>query len=266
MTKTPSRVRVSLGLNPRFERTLYWSPYKRISQAVTLMQANAEGVFVCEGAGVDSIRLFDHDGIYVRTVYPFPADKWGQVKDLECHDFVQAGRLPLKQSLYQQTLLTCGNNCSDGDQLGRPAMPPAAWRSAATGSPWPTCGSIAFLPTARAADNRFPAARPARPSPGLRSATPTTTWSTWPHQRRISPDGKWLYLAGYFFRQAFNFDTLHGVMRMPLDGGLEDAQPFLGKFSCERDMRRARGPSPASSPTHRPSTATSRDASTSRTS
>ena len=47
--KTSLTVRVSLGLKPQFEKTLYWSPYKRISQAAPLMAANEEGVVVCEG-------------------------------------------------------------------------------------------------------------------------------------------------------------------------------------------------------------------------
>ena len=69
-------VRVSLGLKPRFERTLFWSPKKRISPGNRPNFAAApEGVYVHEGGGVDHIRLFDHKGNYVRTVYPFPPDR-----------------------------------------------------------------------------------------------------------------------------------------------------------------------------------------------
>src|SRR5262245_49173806 len=69
-------VRVSLGLKPRFERTLFWQPKKRVGRANRpLMVARPEGVYVFEGEGVDLLRLFDHDGSYLRTIYPFPADK-----------------------------------------------------------------------------------------------------------------------------------------------------------------------------------------------
>ena len=37
------------------------------------MQATPEGVYVYDGRVFDHVRLFDHDGNYVRTIYPFPA-------------------------------------------------------------------------------------------------------------------------------------------------------------------------------------------------
>ena len=64
-------VRVSLGLKPRFERNLYWSPHKRFG-SMPLLAAAPEGVYVFDGKGVDFLRLFDHDGNYIRSVYPFP--------------------------------------------------------------------------------------------------------------------------------------------------------------------------------------------------
>ncbi|MGQ9662124.1 MAG: hypothetical protein ACUVWX_07285 [Kiritimatiellia bacterium] len=76
----PLIVRVSLGLKPRMERTLFWSPHKRISQAPPLMKAVPEGVYVFEGMGADHLRLFDHDGRYLRTIYPFAADKLAEVR------------------------------------------------------------------------------------------------------------------------------------------------------------------------------------------
>jgi hypothetical protein len=63
-------VRVSLGLKPHFERTLFWSPHKRVGRYSPVLCAAPEGVYVAEGQAVDQIRLFDHDGNYVRAVYP----------------------------------------------------------------------------------------------------------------------------------------------------------------------------------------------------
>ena len=87
--KDACTVRVSLGLKPQFEKSLFWSPYKRISQAAPLLAANEEGVVVCEGIGVDYIRMYDHDGKYLRTVYPFPAAELGEAKGLEWKYFPQ---------------------------------------------------------------------------------------------------------------------------------------------------------------------------------
>ena len=227
-------VRVSLGLKPRLERTLYWSPYKRISQAPMLMRASAEGVFVSEGAGVDTVKLFDHDGNYVRTVYPFPADKWGQVNGLECHDFVQGGRLPLKQSLYQQTLLTCGNNCSDGDELGRSGYA-ASGMAVRDGRIALVCNRLNRL----AADGSSGGQDIAGGRTSVHISGFTIIYShnnqvdLVPTSAAISPDRKWLYLAGYSYRYAFNFDTLHGVTRMPLDGN-EDAKTFVGWYTSNK--------------------------------
>jgi hypothetical protein len=43
------RVRVSLGLNPQFERTLFWSPKRRQSRMPPLACAAEEGVYVYDG-------------------------------------------------------------------------------------------------------------------------------------------------------------------------------------------------------------------------
>ena len=57
------------------------------------------------------LRLFDHQGEYVRTVYPLPAGKLDEVQGLNWVDFPQGKRLPMKLSKNQQTLLTSGDNC-----------------------------------------------------------------------------------------------------------------------------------------------------------
>ncbi len=105
------RVRVSLGLKPRFERTLYWSPYKRAAATEPILAACREGMLAYDGQIYDMVRLYDHDGDYVRTVYPFPADKVANVPDLHWHEFPQDGRrLPLKEWFRQASLLSSGDN------------------------------------------------------------------------------------------------------------------------------------------------------------
>ena len=74
-------VRVSLGLRPRFERTLLWSPHRRFG-GMPLLASGPEGVYVCDGRGVDFIRLYNHDGDYVRSQYPFPSNMLKHVEGL----------------------------------------------------------------------------------------------------------------------------------------------------------------------------------------
>ncbi|MHC4914384.1 MAG: NHL repeat-containing protein [Planctomycetota bacterium] len=105
-------VRVSLGLAPRFERTLFWHPERRAARFPPLMAAAPEGVYVFDGGNaVDHLRLFDHDGKYLRTVYPFPAEKISAAKGLMWHVFPQDGkRLPVKPNFLQTSMLTSGTN------------------------------------------------------------------------------------------------------------------------------------------------------------
>ncbi len=104
-------VRVSLGLQARLERTLYWSPYRRFGSGRPITVAAEEGVYVYDGRGFDHVRLFDHEGRYLRTIYPFPSDKLGQTKGLLWHVYPQDGRrLPLKINFNQATMLTSGYN------------------------------------------------------------------------------------------------------------------------------------------------------------
>ena len=113
--KNAVTVRVSLGLKPQFERTLYWSPKRRAGGDAAkgvAIRAAPEGVYVYDGGqAVDHIRLFSHQGEYLRTVYPFPAEKIKDVKGLIQHAFPQDGKvLPVKPSYQMCTLLTSGDN------------------------------------------------------------------------------------------------------------------------------------------------------------
>lgn len=237
-------VRVSLGLRPRLEKVLYWTPYKRISQAAPSLAACEEGVIVHDGAGVDTIKLFDHDGNYLRTIYPFAGEKVQHVTGLDWHDFPQGVRWPLKKSLYQQTLLTSGDNCNPNDQQGRHGR--AATAIAARGKTL----ALAFLRLNRlAADGttggaQLTGGRTSFTLSGFRvrdkgnqvmEASPTSS--------AISPDSKWLYLAGYAYRHPYNFDTMHGVMRIALDGD-GDAEQFLGRLAVENGSASGFGSGP----------------------
>ena len=108
-------VRVSLGLKPTYEKDLYNSYYKRISGMPAIATAK-EGLYVYEGLGRDVIRLFGHDGEYIKTIYPFPASKISEVKGIEWAQFAGREKTPVKNSLYHQTLLSSGSN--DDQEMG----------------------------------------------------------------------------------------------------------------------------------------------------
>ena len=79
--KANIKIRVSLGLQAEYEKDLYYSPYKRISSLPVLYSA-PEGIYVYEGMGRDHLRLFGHDGVYQKSIYPFPASQLKNVKGL----------------------------------------------------------------------------------------------------------------------------------------------------------------------------------------
>jgi len=111
-------LRVSLGLKPKFEKTLFWSPYKRIGRNPPIFAASPEGVFVFEGHGTDSVRKYNHEGVYEKTIYPFSNANMKSIKGLKLEKFPQDGAyLPIKNGpKHRSTLFTSGSNM---DELGK---------------------------------------------------------------------------------------------------------------------------------------------------
>jgi len=232
--KDSHTVRVSLGLKPAFEKNLYWDPRKRISQGAPQIHAAEEGVYVFESHGVDHLRLFDHDGNYVRTIYPFPADKLEQVQGLEWHTFPQDGRkLPLKQGFVQATLLTSGTSAlfeaayKFGDGIGATGMAAKNGRIA-----------LAYEYLNRLASDGSTGGLPLKgPKTGHYAK-----WDTYggqgggkevigPTSLAFSPDGKWVYMTGHVWTMTYGGgNCLHGVLKVPYEGGGE-AQLFAGRMS-----------------------------------
>lgn len=107
-------VRVSLGLKPQFEKTLFWHPKKRngIGRAPMIV-SQPEGVYVYEGDGVEQIKMYDHEGNYSKTVYPFPSDKIKDVKGLSWNTMPDGFKAPKKIGYWTSTLLTGGLGRTD---------------------------------------------------------------------------------------------------------------------------------------------------------
>jgi hypothetical protein len=212
-------VRVSLGLQPQFEKTLFWSPHKRQAETAPLVRAAPEGVYVYEGQGVDHLRLFDHQGKYLRTVYPTPADKLEQVQGVKWATSVQTGRkIPLKTGYHQSGFLTSAP----------PPEPP--WEEKASAYAFAVHGeriALARFRLNRLGTDGSSAGLPLEGpevwlpmSPGkwggggnVRNVSP---WSA-----EFSPDGKKLYLAGYAWTywDTSRWDCHPAVMAMDFEKG-----------------------------------------------
>jgi hypothetical protein len=201
-------VRVSLGLKPVFERTLFWSPKRRLSARTLLLQATEEGVLVYDGDVTDHIRLFDRKGDYLRTVYPFPMHKLGDVRGLRMQTFPQDGRpWPLKEGFFQATLLSCGPNAGPQHADGVPGRAASAMAVAAS-------GRIGLV------DRRLNRLGIAGDSGGLPLPGPKTAvtlkppgfqqpFDVPPLSAAFSPDGNVLYLAAYFWKRPVSYLADH---------------------------------------------------------
>ncbi len=234
-------VRVSLGLRPAYERTLFWSPKKRLHQGAARwgfvgtqaglptprIAAAPEGVYVFEGRGFDHLRLFSHDGDYLRTIYPPPPDKLKSIVGLDWHTFPQDGlRLPLKRDILQSSLLS-GGPSGMVDKVG--SMFGTAATAIAVHPPGQR-GGVSRIALVHRRLNRLAGDGG---SGGLPLEGPDThfdiklrldgieqlNWKVSPTSAAFSPDGSTLYLAGYMWRQGrhsirIQKDCLPAVMRL----------------------------------------------------
>jgi DNA-binding beta-propeller fold protein YncE len=227
-------VRVSLGLKPQFERTLYWSAKKRTRSLKYLhstqpMAAAPEGVYAFDGGNGDHVRLFDHKGNYVRTVYPLAPKIIGNIDGIQWRTYPQDGkRLPAKHGWNPQNSFLQVN--VDGDGGGVQCM---AVR-----------GDVLYLASQRL--NRLPLNERA----GKVKLVGPELWHTVKlggmHEYRggteklpaesiaVSPDGKWLYLTGHMYTRSWHNGGLHGVSRMPADGS---ARPTLFAGSLKQGKK-----------------------------
>ncbi|MEX0718273.1 MAG: hypothetical protein WD066_16890 [Planctomycetaceae bacterium] len=236
-------VRVSLGLKPAFERSLLWEPRRRlgswmggnsfVNTPAPLIQAAEDGIYVFEGRGIDQLRVFDRDGEYVRTVYPFPADKIDGVVGVARQAYPQDGAdLPHKGGFLQSTLLTSGATGQKNDReramygAAATAMAVRDGRVALTLdrlNRLATEGSTGGLPLT--GPNVTIEAGLERHSKEVEHVAPT--------RLALSPDAEWLYLASYQYRIHYDRhivnDSLAGVARMRFDGD-EPPEPFLGSL------------------------------------
>ncbi|MCK6471938.1 MAG: SMP-30/gluconolactonase/LRE family protein [Planctomycetes bacterium] len=229
--KDSCRVRVSLGLRASFDKNLYWSPHKRIGP-MPIMSAAPEGVYVYDGMGMDHIRLFGHDGAYIRTVHPYPADKVKEVQGLNWADFPEGYRLPTKYGFYQQTLLNCGSNDDIEDKNCRYGW--AAMGLAAKGNRI----AVAYETLNRISTDGSSGGLPfSGPKVGFQlshqgyGGYDQGKYLIGPSSLAFSPDAKTLYLTGFLWFSRFDSGCYHALMKMDFE---KDDPPQVMCGSIER--------------------------------
>ena len=219
-------VRVSLGLEPRFQRTLFQSPYKRFGGA-SLLAVDKDGFYVYEAGGYETIRLYDRNGDYVRTVYPFPAARIDDVKILR-RRYPDGAGIPAKRGYNLSTLLT-----------GRPTGGVASARVIRSESSVLAVheGTIALAGTRlnRMATDGSSGGLDLR-GPEVYGSRPAARGSRIkrPHALAFSPDRKFLYLTAHTWMKHMGWCPFHqgfwshAVLRMEF-GSNEKPTVFLGK-------------------------------------
>ncbi|MCX7804341.1 MAG: hypothetical protein N3A38_04030 [Planctomycetota bacterium] len=240
--KESHTIRVSLGLKARYERNLMWCPKKRgptvgggFGIIPLVMAAAPEGVYVYDGDHVgEHVRLYDHEGNYVRTVFPFPSEKLKEARGVKMLPGVPE-LCPLRWHQELVTVLTAANEKYGGQwpaHLGAHDYGTAiramavrgnriallGWRlnrlatDGSTGGLDMTGPGVAFQAKLRAL-HEFPGG----------------VFPFGPRSAAFDPKGEWLYLSGYAWLMPWNQDGLHGVVRLRMDGS-EPPKPFAGSM------------------------------------
>lgn len=227
------KIRVSLGLQAEYEKDLYYSPYKRIS-SLPIMCAAPEGIYVYEGRGRDHLRLFGHDGKYIKTIYPFPASQIKNVIGLKWWKAPNGADVLYKESVYHQTLLTSGENDDKSKQFGR-SSGVAALGLAVMGKRIALVyehlnrvavdGSSGGLPL-KGEETCIHVDKDGFDEKGLAEQI------VGPSSVALSPDGKSIYMTGYMWnlRNSHNPNSLMGVLKMNYEVN-EKPIIFVGKKS-----------------------------------
>lgn len=226
-------VRVSLGLKPKYEKNLFWEPKKRKTawgfSAAQVMTASELGVYVHQGQTFNHITLFDHNGEYAKTIYPFSKDIVAKIPDLPTHKFPHdLKELPLKKGFYQTSLL-------HGKSL------PLNVQRTITG--FGVVGLANFNNSLALLGNkliRIPTSLDATPLP-MEGPKISYTYhasgmnadlknhEVGPSSSAFSPDGKTLYLGGYIYRHLWHFNCMHGIVKMDYKTG--ETSIFAGKMN-----------------------------------
>ncbi len=208
--------RVSLGLNPTFDRIIGWHPKDTIGPIIGI-GTDPEGVYVISAAGYwKAIKMYDHDGNYVRTIHPPPADKLEELKGMPLQEIPGQTSVPVRDRYgtilpylgiaygYTVPVVSKGRIafCSHASDV----LTKRIFRVGTDGS---TGGETAEGPVLARKPGEF----------------------SGPSEIAASPDGKWLYvtkLGGKLQRHGMHVRR-HAVHRIAWDDKGPLKKPFIGE-------------------------------------
>lgn len=224
--------RVSLGLKPVFEKKLYSTPYKRISNNAPILAVDAAGVYSFEGQGLEFLKQYDHAGNYVKTIYPFPANKIKDVKGLKYYTSLKDGKsYPQKLGYNQATFLTSGTSKIDASQnthAGGYAATAMAVHNGHIALAYDTLNRLGTDGSTNGMDLNGPTV-------GITIPWGQSKRLIGPTSMAFSPDNKYLYITGFVYKVDF-FEQIgecfHVVYKM--EYGKNDA-PVVFKGKREND-------------------------------
>ena len=224
-------VRVSLGLKPVFEKKLFSTPYKRMGNNAPIICADKTGIYVYEGMGSEFVKHFDHKGEYVKTVYPFPANKIKEVKGLEFTKSLMDGKsYPKKLGYNQATFLTSGTSSGPdcNNHMGGYAASAMALKNGHIALAFESINRLGTDGSSKGMDFVGPKVSfKIRIRDGERIIGPTSI--------AFSPDNKYLYLTGYIYKTDFweyAGDCYHVVYRMEYAKN-DPPTVFMGKVETD---------------------------------
>ncbi|PCJ56158.1 MAG: hypothetical protein COA79_19675 [Planctomycetota bacterium] len=232
------QIRVSLGLKPKLERSLQWSPHKRTTAWSGARAQNIaitkEGVYVYQKSVFDHLRMFDHQGNYKKTIYPFSFKAANNVKGLPTHKFAHDDKtLPLKKGYYQTSLLhgkSTPLNVNRKNVVSLNAHGLVVHKNDII-----LLGKRAIRFTTNGASQTYDMEGPevGKTFVAHGGNADRKTHNVLPSSGAISPDGKTLYVTGHLFRHLWHFDTLHGVGKVDLTKN-EKMTTFAGTFKQDK--------------------------------
>lgn len=106
------QVRVSLGLKPLYEKSLFNSPEQRFGRNTMRIKSTKAGVYVYDGGkSWDFVKMYDHNGKYLKTIYPLSASVMSRTKGFDMRkDPSGKGEFPVKGNFLQNTFFKGGSN------------------------------------------------------------------------------------------------------------------------------------------------------------
>jgi hypothetical protein len=212
------KMRVMLGLKPEFDKRLGGTSPHNLPGYACGIAVGPEGAMVFSLARRIRIRAYDHDGEYLRSVLPPPADL--PEEQYAGMGFVEyePGKKALHGPEARETVASLGNLVQlNGDGWGnaQPAMHGGrAYLLTSTPRLAPTLLHYFKIDGTTEVN-------------GVRGVPFTMADVSFP-RLTVSPDGKWLYMTCSGGAQ-FSRGTQHVVQRFSLAGNTQ-AEPFIGKF------------------------------------